>query len=181
MLVGIPGSGKTTALRNATELLGWVPGPERDEPVPHVTYDSGAVQLGRNRAEMGGTDALSMSIGPAAIDFVLSEPADLLIAEGDRLAYSAFLDAAESVGTLDLVYLDAPPYVARQRSIGRNTTPQNVAWVKGRITKIDNLVARRAHIRLNASAPAHEVAAEVARLLARARPGPRPSAPAERL
>jgi hypothetical protein len=37
--------------------------------------------------------------------------------------------------------------------------------VKGRIRKVDNLVARRAHRRLNASAAPEQVAAELARLV----------------
>jgi hypothetical protein len=166
MIIGMPAAGKTTALAAATELLGWRVAAHYRHPVPHVVYDNLAKQLGRVRPEMGGTDALSMSIGPKAIEWVLSRPTDLLLAEGDRLAYDAFLDAAASVGTLELVWLDVAPDLARARALARNEKAQNLTWVKGRIRKVDNLIARRPHHRINASAPPDQVAEQVARVLA---------------
>lgn len=164
-LVGIPGSGKSTALRAATELLGWKALLFTRDPVPHITYDNLAMQLGRNRADMSGTDALSMSVGPSAVQWVCSRPTDMLIAEGDRLAYDKFLDACVEAGELELVWLDVSPSVARARALARNDVEQNATWVKGRIRKVDNLVARRPHTRVDASATPEVVAAEVARIL----------------
>lgn len=174
-VIGVPAAGKSTALARACELLGWRPIVQMSEPVPHVVYsEADVVQIGRERALMGGTDALSMSIGPKAIDFVLTRPAELLIGEGDRLAYDGFLDACQSVGHLELVLLDLPLTVARERAIARTPKVQNATWVRGRVTKLDNLVARRAHRRIDASRPPEQVAADLASLLAatRAAPGP---------
>jgi hypothetical protein len=165
MIVGIPASGKTTALGAAIEVLGWKSLGTLPEPVPHIVYDNLAMQLGTDRAEMGGTDGLSMSIGPKAIEWVRSRPTDLLLVEGDRLAYDDFLDAAAEAGTLELIWLDVSPDVARARAVARNPKAQNLTWVKGRIRKVDNLVARRPHRRLNASASPEQVAAELARLV----------------
>lgn len=172
-IVGIPGAGKSTALAGAIELLGWQETEVRETPVPHIRYldpaGRTAVQIGRVRSEFGGTDALPLNVSPQACAFVASAPAPLVVAEGDRLAHRSFLDAARTVGPIQLVWLDLPPVVARERSLARaaelDRLPQSVSWVKGRVTKIDNLVACYPHHRVDATAPAPYVAAMVASYL----------------
>jgi P-loop Nucleotide Kinase3 len=165
-IIGLPGAGKTTATAGAIELLGWQETEVRETPVPHVRYGRTAVQLGRLRNEFGGTDALAMNVSPKARAFIVTRPAPLVVAEGDRLAHASFLDAAASVGRVELVFLDLPPMMARERGVARaealRRKPQTASWFKGRATKIDNLIAAYPHVRINAARPAALVASEVA-------------------
>jgi hypothetical protein len=166
-IVGCPGSGKSTAMAGALDLLDWHLLVAQKEPVPHLLYDSGAAQLGSARVEMGGTDSLSMSIGPKAIDWVRTQPVPLLLGEGDRLAYDGFLNACHSVGPVELVWIDVPFMVARNRALARNDKAQNWTWVKGRFAKVENLVSRHHHIRIDGNQLPSVVASELAVIIGR--------------
>lgn len=147
-VIGPPGVGKTTAVSRA---LG-PPESERLNPVPHLTYDEGIIQLGRYRPPMSGTDAMSMSIAPAALEFLRTKPAAKVVAEGDRLAYGRFLDAVGEFADVRLILIDAPVEECLRRAAARGSK-QNPAWVKGRLTKLDRLVAGRSHTLINGSQP----------------------------
>lgn len=160
-VVGIPGAGKTTAVAGALEILEWRVEKVRDVPLPYTRYTNGAIQLGKERGTMSGTDALSMSISPTACQYVRTVPTELLLAEGDRLAHAKFFEACLSVGELDIVFLDVSPSLAHSRTVFRGGA-QNAQWVRGRITKIDNLIARYPHYRIDASKSPEKVAAALA-------------------
>lgn len=164
-MVGIPGSGKSTAMAGALDLLDWHMLAAQKEPVPHLLYDSGAAQLGSARVEMGGTDSLSMSIGPKACAWVRSKPVPLLLGEGDRLAYDGFIGACHEVGPLDLVWIDVPFAVARARALARADKAQNWTWVKGRFAKVENLVSRHFHHRIDGNRLPSTVASELAAII----------------
>lgn len=152
-------------MAGALDLLDWhMLGAER-EPIPHLLYDSGAAQLGSARVEMGGTDSLSMSIGPKAIAWVGTEPVPLLLGEGDRLAYDKFLGACQKVGPLDLVWIDVPLALARARALARTDKAQNRTWVEGRFTKVQNVVSRHFHHRIDGTRLPSTVAAELAAII----------------
>jgi hypothetical protein len=156
-VIGPPGVGKTTAVQRAlgpptTELL---------NPVPHLIYADDLIQLGRIRPPMSGTDALSMSIAPRALEFVRSEPAAKVVAEGDRLATGKFLDAVGEFATVEIILIDAPPWQCLTRALERGSR-QNLSWFKGRLTKLDNLVATRPHRRINGQQSPEGVAGDVA-------------------
>ena len=152
-LVGAPGAGKSTALAQA--LARWQVEPTAvDQPVPHLDYGAGRLQLGRQRAGgFGGTDALAMNIQPRAVEWVRSRPARLLIGEGDRLGNRGFLDACAEVGSVDLVWLDVSPSVARRRGLERaerlGVKAQTDSWWRGRLTKVARLVGGYPHTRID--------------------------------
>jgi gluconate kinase len=108
-----------------------------------------------------------MSIGPKAIDWVLTEPVPVLLGEGDRLAYDRFLHACARVGEIDLVWIDVPLTVARGRALARADKAQNWTWVKGRFAKVENLVARHRHIRIDGNQLPSAVASELASIIGR--------------
>lgn len=148
-LVGVPGSGKTTALDAAVDLLAIDPPEVVREPVPHVRYGP-LWYLGVRREAFGGTDALSMSISPKAVAWLPEVDARVLVGEGDRLATPKFLLAAPQ---RTVIWLDTPVKLCRERAAARAAAlgrpEQEMSWWKGRVTKVTNLVARVPHVRID--------------------------------
>lgn len=146
--VGEPGCGKTTFVREL--MRPWEPVQHR-KPFAHISYDAGDLplpeqiaQLGRQDRVFGGTDALSMMAIEHVIPWLQTTDYDTIVGEGDRLAVDRFMKAAEDAGGLILVHVDCDPAVAEERRNRRSS--QNGIWVRGRQTKIANLLQRWAHI-----------------------------------
>lgn len=169
-MIGLPGCGKTTMTDGAVDSL-LLSGVERDKPFAHTDY-GWLVALGRRRDGFGGTDALSMSIQPTVIEWIwrtrYTTQVDEVLGEGDRLANGKFFAA---VPELTVIYLDTPVEVARQRMAERadrlGKPLQNEPWWKGRMTKVDNLIARWPHVRYDGTLPAAELAGMLASHLAK--------------
>jgi GTPase SAR1 family protein len=157
-IIGVPGSGKTTLMREL--VLGRRRRVEM-QPFAHTVYEDGLVQLGRDRGTHGGTDALSMSVQPHVVAALETGVWPRVIAEGDRLANTAFFDAAFAAGyTVSVVLLDVPPEVAAERRAARHTN-QDERWLRGRETKVAHLVPT-ATLVLDGTKPIHELALELA-------------------
>ena len=163
-VIGIPGSGKTTMVERALDRIP-LTGHTEFDPFGYTDY-GWLIHLGRRGTVFGGTDGLSMSVQPRAIEWIKTVTCDVVIGEGDRLANAGFLDACPN---LTLVYLDTPLTLARERSdqraarTGRDT--QSSKWWRGRVTKVDNLIGRRAHVRYDGTAPKDELSARLAALI----------------
>lgn len=144
-LVGPPGVGKSTVMSLLT----------RDCTVQHqaakpFAYDvlltpeaTRAVRLGAIRPDgFSGTDALSMNVQPKVLNWFLSSPPfTLVLGEGDRLGNAKFIEGVLGMGwSVHLVALAATREELdwRRRARGSN---QNPAWMRGRQTKVDNLLA----------------------------------------
>jgi ribose 1,5-bisphosphokinase PhnN len=148
-IVGPPGVGKSTLMATLTGGLHRVP---RSGPVPHDTLHRRmtppesarlvGAELGRHRDSFSGTDAMSMSIQPKAIEWIASKPYPLILGEGARLGTVGFLMAARSAGyAVDLVYLDAGEATLAQRRLGRGSD-QNEQWMRGAATRARRLIER---------------------------------------
>lgn len=147
-IVGAPGSGKTTLVESLT--AGW-PRQEFDRPLAHLLYpEPGVVELGRRReGGFSGTDALSMTAITKAEPWVqdIFFPVEYFLAEGDRLAIDRMFTALV-IGGWELVvgHLAPPPEVCAERrarraaELAKDLQPES--WVRGRETKVANLVER---------------------------------------
>lgn len=148
-LVGIPGSGKTSLL--AVTLAGVPIIGQATKPVPHVVYPGGC-QLGTVNAfytregpksrRSPGTDSSSMSVQPRVLQWLQGScPYQNIVGEGDRLANLPFFTGVRAAGwELTVVHLDTPESLALDRCITRGSN-QALAWWKGRVTKVHNLLA----------------------------------------
>lgn len=143
-LIGAPGAGKSTLMRALTAGYHRFP---QDTPVPHdqlmrsVTAVPTIAEMGRQRGDFSGTDALASSIIDKAVPWLATRPYTLLLGEGARLGNRRFLEAAVANGyRVTLGVLDHPDAEkwreARSWKIDRFANP---AWVKGRITATMNL------------------------------------------
>lgn len=163
-VVGEPGSGKSTAVDRA------LVGPVADVAIPfrHRIDSEGVRVLGPGGLPFGGTDRLSMSVQPRALGWLAGELPDVVLGEGDRLANLSFLVAASEIGyETVLVRLSVPPEVAELRRVQRAATfdlaPQRASWVKGRRTKVANLIERWGGdlATIDGTLPRREVSAEL--------------------
>lgn len=165
-LAGPPCAGKSTLM---TTLTAWCERVQADKPIAHVRLIDPAngavvgVELGRDRGEFSGTDALPMSISPVACLWVRrGDGPGLLLGEGDRLAHMGFLQSAAEGGyAVTLAHLDAPAGLLDVRC-GWRGSAQNGAWRRGRATKAARLAdtaaaAGLAVTRLDAAAPVGEL------------------------
>lgn len=142
-LVGAPGSGKSTLMRRLTAGLERLP---VDTPVPHdmlIESVTGAIthaEIGRQRGDFSGTDALASSIITRAEPWILSRPYLVVLGEGARLGNQRFLSAAAQGYDVVLAVLDHADAEGwreiRSKQLGKF---QNAGWVKGRLTASRNL------------------------------------------
>lgn len=166
-LAGPPCVGKSTLM---TALTAWCERVQADQPVAHVRLIDPATgrlvgaELGRDRGEFSGTDALPMAISPVACMWLQrGDGPGLLLGEGDRLAHMGFLQSATAGGyTVTLVHLDAPGDLLDMRCGWRGSN-QNESWRRGRATKAARLADAAAAaglgvVRLDAAYPVGELA-----------------------
>lgn len=175
-LIGPPGVGKSTAMRAATSEWAAVPAKSMAHRVPYtqlVDRDGivRAIELGTRRDPFGGTDAMSMSIGPAAADFLASQPHPLVLGEGQRLATRPFLEAAVRYGYwVTLVALSLTEEQLAERWAGRGTE-QAPGWRKGALTRVRNIAGWAANqtgilvVSLDASGPPGFIGDEIRDLM----------------
>lgn len=137
---GEPGTGKTTLVKKFMESVDdW----ERVKPVKLLdalysetldTYVLGKYEEGEVFA---GTDRLSMSVQPKAVEFIESTNSNVIF-EGDRLFNGKFLDFLSKNTDLYAIYLETTQTVRNQRYIERGSN-QSDKFLKGRETKYKNL------------------------------------------
>lgn len=141
-LCGEPGAGKSTMMRGLLAGRWW-----RRESAPDraparewyltATGDIAAVELGRNRPQFSGTDALPAAvISTAEAWMVRQTETECVLGEGARLANRRFLASSVASGyAVTLVLLDHDEIAQwrneRAEMLGHE---QNASWVAGRRT-----------------------------------------------
>lgn len=177
-VVGAPGVGKSTLVDRLLETYRFTAATDAgfppfaaqpmyrgDERLPSGFY------LGRRRARFPGTDALSMAVLPAAIEWAQRGALpSLIVGEGDRLAHERFLDALSERSRIAVVYLAASERILAERRAGRGSN-QDPSWAAGRATRARNVADAAEHmgwqvIRVYATATPDAIADRVRRELA---------------
>ena len=135
-VAGSPGTGKTMMMR---KMLGQHQA-EIMTPVPHLRYPGG-IQIGRDRAEYSGSDALKRDIMPQVIDWLKDDKGPAFVAvEGERLSHVPFFKAVSAIGyQVTCIVLTASPLVLSAR-LGKRPKQVNPSWLKGRVTQARNLL-----------------------------------------
>jgi hypothetical protein len=105
------------------------------------------IELGVRRENFSGTDALAMNVQPEAQAWFSKQLAEQVIAEGDRLTNMKFFRSVFDSGWyLHVACLEASPLTLAQRRHSRafmlGVEPQSDTWVKGRQTKLRNLLSK---------------------------------------
>lgn len=164
--IGEPGSGKTTLV---SALTAGHPSHPMPKPVPHSVYDDGGIaQIGVNRGDFSGTDALAMSIQPQVEDWLQQRPYSMLFAEGDRLSNGKFFRAVIAAGyDLRIAMCEAAMAITadrrRTRAQAMGRAEQDPTWLKGRASKVIALRrewGERVH-RVNTNMPVDHVVGQV--------------------
>lgn len=142
-ICGAPGVGKSTLARELR--TGWDLQAHRGVPVPHIRLThpgSGrwaGLELGALRDSFSGTDALSMDIGPRAMQWLRAVEVPFGMGEGSRLATRPFLGGLAQAGVqLTLVRLVADEDLLTERWRARGSK-QNPVWRKGAGTRADRI------------------------------------------
>ena len=144
--IGVPGTGKTTLMR---EMLEEYRKAEQDEFVKEglVTYHLFARQkviiLGRyDGGVFAGTDTWSKGVGPKFRQWLLDNRETYtdwsVFGEGERLSNNPNLTAMFDEESMKLVCLEVSEEELERRRAARNNT-QNESWMKGMRTRIANL------------------------------------------
>lgn len=140
---GEPGSGKSTLMVKLMERLGISREFKSDfKLVPYHQKDNlyvlGKYEVGET---FGGTDKMSMAVQPEAVKFLASlDKKSVVIFEGDRLCTSSFLDHCNDKYDLTMVYLSTSKSTRQERYKQRNSN-QDETWLKGRESKISNILS----------------------------------------
>lgn len=165
-LLGEPGVGKTTLLSKITEGL---PRYIAARPFARTIYNCGVVQLGNEHPVFGGTDKLSMSVQPKVLEWASVPDYGDVVAEGDRLANASFFDGMRNLGyELCIVYCQAPAEIVAERrelrASAHGLKAQDEKWVRGRVTKVQNLAANYGTEVLPMAQPLDDLVASATRL-----------------
>jgi len=115
VLVGLPGSGKTTVGRRAAELL-----PTDFTDIDAVVEKEAGRSISRIFADSG--EAEFRRLERAAMDRALEQPPHLIAAGGGWIAEPGNLEAGQRAGAC-LVYLRVSPATAARRLEGHGTRP----------------------------------------------------------
>lgn len=148
---GVPGTGKTTLVRDFLSQYSW----ERVKPAPLLdalyceeldTYVLGKYEPGEVFA---GTDRLSMAVQPNAKQW-LQETSSNVLFEGDRLFNCSFLEFAKENTSFDIKVLvlntDASLLPQRYSERGSNQSP---TFLKGRATKVRKIESQFSELVVN--------------------------------
>lgn len=150
-LVGEPGAGKSTLASKTMDHVADCKHPNGFKY--RITNCDGleVAALGEERTPFSGTDTLSMSVSTRIKQSLETGwPETVLFGEGDRLTNNKFFSHAKKHTDLKVVLLSTPRAVSNERRISRaaehESAPQNVSWVQGRITKLENLHDHITHV-----------------------------------
>ena len=141
---GVPASGKTTLVKRLREMLG-KPKLFKFRKLRGEYYKEDSIYLlgVYDDKLFSGTDRLSMAVQPDVIKFLtyIKENSydSIIVFEGDRLFNKSFIESIRDIADSKIYLLQVDEEELEKRHIKRNDT-QSEKWLKGRITKIQNII-----------------------------------------
>lgn len=141
-IIGVPGTGKTTLMKELMSRYKW----EYDKPIDLVdSYVCDKTRLIGKYEEgevFAGTDRLSMAVQPKFIQYLEDNDDEVIIFEGDRLTSVALFEKAEKLGyNIKIFVLKASKQILEARYKERGSDQSDV-FIQGRRTKIANVEER---------------------------------------
>ena len=138
-IIGAPGTGKTTLMKQWMERWDWEY--HRTGQLDHyVSGDLIVLGVYPDGETFGGTDKLSMSIAPQVVEFLDNNQDKVILFEGDRLNSKKFFQQVLDKGwNLRIVALDVPKE-ERERRYEERGSDQDPTWLQGRISKVENVI-----------------------------------------
>ena len=150
-LIGMPGSGKSTVMKQFMNRasLEWKTERVADLLDTHSSgyslldsHSSGKVRvLGKYTEEevFSGTDRLSMAVAPKAIEWISTKPAEFIVGEGDRLNSAGFFEACGD--DLTIIHLTVSD-TERKRRYEERGSDQSEKFIKTVQTKCSNIIEK---------------------------------------
>lgn len=140
-LIGIPGTGKSTIMKEfmKTQSGEW----KQDRPIDlldtHVNGNFRVLGKYEEGETFSGTDRLSMAVAPKAIEWISTQPNELILGEGDRLNNAGFFEACgDSLTIIHLTVSDAE----RERRYKERGSDQSEKFIQTTRTKCANIVEK---------------------------------------
>lgn len=143
-IIGVPGTGKSTVMKEFMKSYEW----ETDKPIDlvesHITQtENGTVRIIGKYEEgetFSGTDRLSMAVQPKFLEFLDQSEDAVVMFEGDRLTSNQVFKTAQGLGyDLQIIHLEVSNS-ERQRRYEERGSEQDEKFIRGRMTKVANVV-----------------------------------------
>lgn len=136
-MIGLPGCGKSTVMKKFMEQCEWSTERPVDLLDSHVSGNIRVLGKYEEGETFSGTDRLSMAVSPKAVEFVESQPDEIILGEGDRLNNKGFLKACgDNLTILHLTVSDEE----RQRRYKERGSDQSEKFIQTVRTKVGNIV-----------------------------------------
>ena len=138
-LIGLPGSGKSTVMKELMSRFDceW----EQERPIDLLdSHVCGPVRVLGKYEEgetFSGTDRLSMAVSPKAVEWIKTKPEEVIIGEGDRLNNKAFFEAAGD--DLTIIHLTVSDE-ERERRYKERGSDQSEKFIQTVRTKCSNIL-----------------------------------------
>jgi hypothetical protein len=167
IIMGEPGTGKTTLVRAVMNLMGeWKQMFTQVKLVPFHAFGNYVI-LGKyeDGEVFAGTDRMSMAVQPEAVKF-LKECNDRgvkgVLFEGDRLTNLSFIEHCLENYDTSILYLEVDPKTREARYAERGSN-QSEQFIRGRETKYANIMTNF-QVMMALEKVTHETPADTARI-----------------
>ena len=140
-LIGMPGTGKSTVMREfmTTQSGDW----KMERPIDLLdTHINGNIRILGKYEEgeiFSGTDRLSMAVAPKAIEWISTQPDELIVGEGDRLNNAGFFEACGD--NLTIIHLTVSDE-ERERRYRQRGSDQSEKFIQTTRTKCENILEK---------------------------------------
>lgn len=136
-LIGIPGTGKSTVMKEFMRHFDWQQERVIDLLDTHVSGNVRVLGKYEDGETFSGTDRLSMAVAPKAIEWAETNPEEVVFGEGDRLNNKAFFESCKP--NLHIIHLTVSDE-ERQRRYAERGSDQPEKFIQTCRTKCKNIL-----------------------------------------